>query len=307
MNNQSLSIATFSLVVAGAAAVQAQSDFLLMPPLRGGGESNQPPLVYVALDTSYTAEGQAKFQGANRGDSDALSVGLGAHGMLPINDHWLVPVDLMVQNYWLESVPDAPVPDHLNTLGLGTGLAYRASDEWLFMARISPLLYRLSDVNGDDVGVAGGVMALWRYSATYQFLFGLMAAPDSDVPVLPMAGMNWRIDDQWDLSLMFPQPRLTYLPDEHWRFYFGANVGGTTFRTSDNLGADLGEPRYNNALGTYRDVRLGAGIGYKLNRHLRVDAEAGYSVWREIDYKDIDQTVRFAPAPYVRVGIQTGF
>jgi hypothetical protein len=307
LNNQRCLIAIFSLTVIGAATAPAQSDFLLTPPSRSVTETNQPPLVHAVLDTSFTAEGQAKYLGLKHGDSDAFNVGLGVNTVVPLNEHWMVPLNLMSQNYWLESVPGAPVPTHLNTLGLGVGLGYRASDDWLFMGRISPSLYRFGDVNSDDVGVAGGVTALWRYSATLQFLFGIMAAPDSDLKVLPMAGVYWRINDQWNLSVMFPQPRLTYLPDEHWRFYAGANVSGTTFRTADTLGADLGQPRYNNALGTYRDVRLGAGAGYKLNRNLRAEVEAGYSIWRQIDYSDIDQTIKFDPAPYVRIGINVGF
>jgi hypothetical protein len=307
LKNQRCLIAIISLVVAGAATAQAQSDFVLMPPLRGGTGTNQAPLVRARLDTSYTAAGQAKYQGANRGDSDAFSVGLGVSGVVPINDRWMVPLDLLSQNDWLESVPGTPVPTHLNTLGLGAGLGYRASEDWLVVGRISPSLYRFSSVDSDDVGWAGGVTALWRYSSTFQFMFGFLAAPDSDVPVLPMVGANWRINDQWDLRVMFPQPRLTYVADDHWRLYAGADITGTTFRTTDTLGTELGQSRYNDALGTYRDVRLGAGVGYQFCRNLRAEVEGGYSVWRQIDYKDIDQTVKFDPAPYVRVGVNVSF
>jgi hypothetical protein len=300
-------IAGFSMTVIGATVAHAQPDFLLMPPPKGGVETNRPPLIQTMLNTSFTAEGKTKYQGAKQGNSGAFNVDLGANGMFPLNEDWMLPLDLMSQNYWLESVPGTPVPIHINTLGFGAGLGCRAVENWMFIARISPLFYRLYDVNSDDVGVAGGLMAMWNYSPTFQFMFGIMVAPDSDLPVLPMAGMNWRINEQWDLSLMFPQPRLTFQPNEHWRFYAGVNINGTTFRTSNALGNDIGNARYNNALGTYRDVRFGGGIGYTLNQNVRVEAEAGYSISRQIDYTDLDTTVKFDPAPYVRIGINVGF
>ena len=294
------------MVATAAIAAHAQSDFLLMATPHNGAETNRPALIQMMLDSSFTAGGKTKYQGTKRGNSDAFNVKLGVNGMFPLYEDWMLPLDLTSQNYWLESVLGKPVPVHINTLGFGTGLGYRADENWMFMARISPVIYRLDDVNSDDVGVAGGLMAMWNYSPTFQFMFGVMAAPDSDLPVLPMAGMNWRINQQWDLSLMFPQPRLIFQPDEHWRFYAGANINGTTFRTSNTLGGDIGNARYNNALGTYRDVHFGGGIGYMLNQSVRVEAEAGYSISRQIDYKELDETVKFDPAPYVRIGINIG-
>jgi len=175
------------------------------------------------------------------------------------------------------------------------------------MGMFNPTLYKFSDVGGNDIGFSGGVNAMWHYSDSLTLMFGFMVAPDSDISVLPMAGADWRINQRWELRAMFPQPRIIYAPGEHWNYYFGANLLGATYRSSDTLGTSIGRTQYNDALATYRDIRVGVGVGYNLNKVLRAEAEAGYSVSREINYKDASETVKFDPAPYVRLGLNFGF
>ena len=104
-----------------------------------------------------------------------------------------------------------------------------------------------------------------------------------------------------------PRTRFTYRLDPSWSFYGGLDLNGTTFRSESDLGTKTGNPQYNNALATYRDIRLGVGASYSFTRSLRAEVETGASVYREINYNDINQTVEFKPAPYVRVGLSARF
>ena len=175
------------------------------------------------------------------------------------------------------------------------------------MGMLGATLYKFSDIEGNDLGVCSGINAMWRYSPSVTWRFGLMASPDIDIPVQPMVGVDWQINEGFNLRLLFPQPRLTYQPNERWSFYTGLNVVGSTFRTSESLGNSIGLSRYNDALGTYRDIRLGGGVGYQLNQRFSIEAEAGYSVRRQIDCTRIDEKVEFDPAPYFRIGLRLGF
>lgn len=156
-------------------------------------------------------------------------------------------------------------------------------------------------------GFSGGVTALWNYSPSLKFMFGVMFSPDSDLKVMPMAGLDWAINDQLDLRLMFPKPRLIYRPNDHWSFHVSADLNMATFRTSDSLGTSIGLSQYNDALGTYRDIRIGTGAGYRISKNLSVEADAGYSVNRQIDYTRIDERVEFDPAPYAGFGLRLSF
>ncbi len=297
----------FTIAIFSPATGWAQPEkALMMPPPLRGGETNRPPLLQVNLDGSYTASGKAKFLGTKSGDSGAASMSAAIFAPLPLNEKWMIPFGLMSQNIWLDSVPGVPVPDQIHTLGFNTGLGYRLNDDWMIMGMVNPSLYKFSDVGGNDIGLSGGINAMWHYSDSLMWMFGLMVAPDSDLPVVPMVGLDWRISPQWDLQLMFPQPRLVFQPDEYWSFHVGMNLVGTTFRTSNTFGTSLGRPEYDDALATYRDIRLGAGFGYNVSKSMRVEVEGGYSVSRQIDYKDFE-TVNFEPGPYVRLGINIGF
>lgn len=304
-------VAVLSPIV--AAAQQATSPrFEVIRPSPGESQPDDgPPLLDVKLDTSYTAEGETTFRGAKYGDSSALNFNLSASTFVPLsqsNEKWMLPFDLQTQNISLDSFAGVPLPDRIHTLEFSTGLAYKANDEWMFMARISPTLYKFDDIGGNDIGISGGLMVEWEYSPAVKWMFGLMVMPDNDLPVLPVVGVDWRINERWELQLMFLDPRLVYTLNDQWKIHAGMGLNfGTTFRTSDTLGTSIGLPRFNDALGSYSDMRIGAGVEYQLNKSWSFEAEAGYSMNREIDYQDLDEKVKFGDAPYFRLGLKFEF
>jgi hypothetical protein len=200
------------------------------------GDTNAPPLLGAMVDTSYTASGKAKFLGQKSGDSGAFNASVNLFAPLPLNEKWIVPLGLGSQNIFLNSVSGVPVDEAIHTLSFNTGLGYRLNDDWMIMGMFNPTLYKFSDVGGNDIGFSGGINALWQSSPSLKWMFGIMVAPDSDIPVLPMVGVDWQIDKAWELRLMFPQPRLIYKADDHWNYYGGLNLVGATFRSSDTLG-----------------------------------------------------------------------
>lgn len=294
-------------VVTPSVATAQTTEFGTTPQQNEVREPGMRPPFDVTLDSSYTAAGKAKFRGADFSNSDAYNVSLGLSTRAPLNEHWSIPLELRSQNLYLGRLPGVPVPEDIHTLQFGTGLSYRPNNRWMFMARVSPTLYKFSDLGGNDIGVSGGLTAMWNYSPSLKFMFGVVFSPDSDLKVLPMAGLDWAINDQLELRLMVPKPRLIYTPNDHWSFHAGADLNMATFRTSDSLGTSIGLLQYNDAIGTYRDIRIGAGVGYRISKTLSVEADAGYSVNRQIDYTRIDERVEFDPAPYAALGLRLSF
>lgn len=276
------------------------------------GDFDRPPQEGQAgwqanVDTGYVAGSAPKFQGTRLGDSDAFNYKLQAGTRVPLNKDWFLNLDLISDNFSLEQVSGAPIPENIHTLRLNAGLGYRWGEKWTFSALLSPSLYRLEDVRGDDLGISGGVLARYQANPSLTWSFGLFAAPDSDLPVMPVVGVRWLINDRYTLEVGMPKTRLSYRIDSKWAVYGGVDLNGAVFRTSEDLGTKTGLPQYNNALATYRDVRLGVGTSYEFAHGLRAELETGYSVYREIDYFRIDDSVRFDPAPYVRLGLNIRF
>lgn len=270
-------------------------------------ENDEPSLFDIKLDASFSFAGETEFRGRKFGDSDAMNFNLSAGTMLPLSERWMVPLEIKSQYLALGDLPGVPMPDSINTLEFGTGLAFKANDRWMFMASINTTLYKLDDIESDDIGFSGGLMVEWEYSPSWKWVFGVIVQPDNDLPVIPIAGFKWQINEHWQFEFPFP-PRLTYIPNDAWSFHFGMDgVLGTTFRTSDTLGSSIGLPEFDGELGSYSDFRLGGGMGYQLNKSLSLEVEAGYSVNRKIEYSDIDETVEFDPAPYLRLGLRYEF
>ena len=286
--------------VAAAAPGPVLADSLLEQPF-GIGRVN----AYATF--SYVFPGNASYSTAQEKRSDAELVNAGVSANIPINNRWFVPVGLGSADYFLEQVPGEPIPGHIDTLRLFAGLGYRLNDQWTFSAGGGPELYRFNGVRNDDIGEFGMIRAVWRIRPDLTLAFGLGFNPDSDLPVAPAAGVRWVIETNLILNLMFPETGLIYRPAPRIDLFAGADFKFAVFRTDDTLGSNLGQSRYNNALGTYRDFHLGVGAEYRIVRGLRAGVEAGYSVGREIDYKNIGQTVKFAPSPYVQASLRLRF
>lgn len=300
------SVATLSSVSALAQenpVTTAPQDFENLP----GG-----PAWQAGVNLGYVGGTSAKFQGARSGDSDAFNVNIGAENRVRLTDDWFLHLGLVSDNYFLGTVADDPLPAAIHTLRLNTGIGYRWNDQWTFTALVSPSLYRFEDVDGDDIGVSGGIVATFMQKPSLIWSFGIIGSPDSDVPVLPIAGVRWQINDHYTLEVGMPKTRLTYKIEPKLAIYTGLDLNGTTFRTSEHLMPPNTPPlnntaQYNNALASYHDIRLGVGASYEFWRGIRAEVESGFSVYREIYYKDIDQSVEFKPAPYVRLGLGVRF
>lgn len=277
------------------------------PEIQDSKSGDRPPLLDAKADFSHTFGGETTFRGEKSADSDAFNLNFSAATLLPLGGRWMMPLELKAQWISLDDPAGVPMPDSIETLELGLGIAWQPADRWMFMASLNPTLYKLDDIEGDDLGFSGGLMAEWEYNRSWKWMFGLMVQPDNDLPVIPLVGFEWKIDDCWTLEFPF-SPRLTYAPDERWSFHLGIDmILGTTFRTSDTLGSSLGLPEFDGELGSYSEFRLGAGVGWKLTDSLKLEAEAGYSFDRKIEYSDIDEEVEFDDAPYIRLGLRFEF
>lgn len=257
----------------------------------------------ATLDTSFTAASEGKFEGLNRGDSGARNVNLNLSKTISLAEDWALDISLSSVNLWLDTLEDAPVPGEIHTLQLRPALQWQLNQRWQLRAFPSLSLYRFDNIGSDDIGAAGGLVASYQANPGLNWSFGFVADPDSDLEIFPMVGARWQINDRYLLEAGIPRTRLSYQMNPKLKLYAGANMVATTFRSANDLGTPLGLLAYNHALATYRDVRAGVGAGWRFSQHWNAELEAGYSVYRALDFSDADEKVRFRPSPYVRLGL----
>jgi hypothetical protein len=112
--------------------------------------------------------------------------------------------------------------------------------------------------------------------------------------VFPVVGLNWKINDQWNLRAVFPRPRFSYLPSKKWEFFVQGDLDGDSFRNGPT-----NDHRTNNAVLQYYYYRAGIGFDYEPVKGFEVEAVAGWSFEREYDYIRAGPIYNVKGAPYV--------
>jgi hypothetical protein len=124
---------------------------------------------------------------------------------------------------------------------------------------------------------------------------------DGEYPVLPAAGLKWKVNDHVLLDLRVARLEADYLANDKLSLFADENSDYEVFRTNTYLGNQLGIPSFNNAVGNYEDFHGGVGFRYQFDQGLSISAEGGCSFGRNIEYDRIDHhSVYFDPSPYVQ-------
>lgn len=270
---------------------------------RSPGEGVRPPMFDVSWDTSFSFAGTTRFRDEDHSKSSVAISSLRASGRAPLGRGWFLPLSVGTSSLFFDSVESVPVESDVHTAQLSLGLGYRFSENWFVLARVQPMLYRLDNVGSNDLGFSTGLLASWSYSASLRFRFGLLVAPDSDLPVLPNAGLEWDFLERWTLHLTIPRPRVSYALTDEISLHVGASMRAVTFRSGD----DPDFPSFDDALANYREVSLGLGGRYRLGRRVNVEAEFGYAALRQLEYTRLDERVRFNPSLSIRFALRIAF
>lgn len=202
----------------------------------------------------------------------------------------------------------APLPNTLQATALKLGVDYDLNDKWILRFEVSPGVYSdFGDISGEDVNAPGLLGFSYLYSDELQWFFGLAFDPWNEYPVLPGFGVRWEFAKDWTLMLVLPKPRLEYKPIEPLTLYVGGELLSGSYRVNHDLGTPKGLAKLDNAIVSYREIRVGGGVKYDILPNLSAEAEGGYMVDREFDFWDEGTRVDTDGAPYVKLGLSASF
>jgi hypothetical protein len=207
--------------------------------------------------------------------------------------------------------PDAaPLPETLQSVSLVLGLDTQLSDSILARFEAQPGVYN----NGfghlsDDFNMPFIVGGTYIYNPNLQFVVGVSVDVERKYPVIPAAGIRWKVARQWVLNGVLPTPRIEFEPFKDLTLYLGADIKQTNFRVDDSFGDAHGNPQLNHAVLSYGEVRTGVGFEWKISTILTLTGEIGYQPYRSFDFYRAD--VRFeedgSSAPYGMVSLRGAF
>ena len=202
------------------------------------------------------------------------------------------------------------LPNTLQSFRAIMGLDMQFSDSIIVRAEAQPGLYNsgLGHLDWDDFNLPFLIGGTYIYSPNLQLVLGVSVDVERKFPVLPAAGIRWKIGPQWLLDAVLPTPRLQFEMSRYISLYTGATVRETNYRVDDDFGTSHGIPRLDNAILTYSEIRTGAGVDWKISPMVTFTAEVGYQPYRDFDFYRAE--VRYhqdGGAPYGTISLHGTF
>jgi uncharacterized protein DUF6268 len=202
------------------------------------------------------------------------------------------------------------LPNTMQSFATVIGLDMQFSDSIIVRAEGQPGLYNsgLGHLDWDDFNLPFLIGGTYIYSPNLQLILGVSVDIERRYPVIPAAGVRWKIASQWLLDAVLPTPRLQYEMSRSLSLYAGATVKQTNFRVDDDFGTTHGISRLNSAILSYSEVRTGAGFDWKISPMVTFTGEVGYQPYREFDFYRAD--VRYhheGGAPYGTISLHGAF
>jgi hypothetical protein len=276
-------------------------------------ENNNPfwPLSgeYVA-DGTYVGEGTVE-RGPNKTVSDFDEIDSDFRlvltprtkiGVLRLGAEW--------QRYSFGFPNQTALPNTLQSFSTILGLDVQLSDSIIVRAEGQPGLYDsgLGHLDWDDFNLPFLVGGTYIFSPNVQLILGVSVDVERKYPVIPAAGVRWKLGPQWLLDAVMPMPRLEYEMNRDLSLYVGATMKEASYRVDDEFGDSHGIPRLNNAIVTYSEVRTGAGFDWKISPVVTFTGEVGYQPYRDFDFYRAE--VRYhqdGGAPYGTISLHGAF
>ncbi|HEX7194639.1 MAG TPA: DUF6268 family outer membrane beta-barrel protein [Chthoniobacterales bacterium] len=179
------------------------------------------------------------------------------------------------------------------------GISYWDGDDFFPLLTLKPGVYFTRNHitrNSFDIPVraAGGV----KVQKKVHLVLGFEADAYQEIPVFPVAGLNWEITDKVNLRAVFPEPRLSYNPNKQLEIFISGEVGGGSYRNGPT-----DDRRTNNAILEYTEDRAGTGVSYNPRKGISFEASAGWSIQRRFNYFRAGPDYSSKGAPYVKLDL----
>jgi hypothetical protein len=221
-------------------------------------------------------------------------------GVLRLGAEW--------ERFTFDMPKHAPLPDTLQSAAIVLGIDTQLSDSILMRFEATPGFYGTNRLDFDEFNVpfiAGGT---YIYNPNIQFIVGVSVDIERKYPVLPAAGIRWKVSRLWLLNASLPEPRIEFEAAKNVALYLGATFKETSFRVADDFSSGRKGSRLNRAVLTYSEVRTGVGADWKITPTVTFSAEAGYQPYRSFDFYRLD--LRYhedGSAPYGMASLHGAF
>lgn len=235
-------------------------------------------------------------------NGDGLTFGtarVSAAAMLPIDPPERM---LLLRPFLTAHTLDAPLdtPSSLYSTGVNMMWLQRLNDATTLTIAANP------SVGGDDAEFgrhlrvfAMGAVAWDWIPDELRLTAGAAWLGRRDIGVVPAAGLEWTPNEDWNVSLILPRPKVSRRlvasdTSETWLYAAGAIAGGTfDVRRADGTADEL----------SLREFQATAGVERSSDQFGRGFVEVGAGFGRELQFERSQEVVDFAPGVVLRIGL----
>jgi hypothetical protein len=315
------------LLAARVSAQQVPESNLLGSDKEPVGKAIQP-VVPPSLDLSKIIDLHVDYSWvpqSNLGSSAAYkkaseqTLQVAASARLQINDRLSLSIGGEYEDFFFSfKQPNRfatfPLFHNLGIVGVKLGFVYELSSKWSILGNVSPSFNGdLNKLTGRDF-VMSGMVAL-KYSPYANdklfFLLGANIHSTGNIPVLPVAGVRWRVNDVVTLNLTVPRPEIDFDVTRRITLFADGSLNGGDFRVPNNAGSAIGQPKFNNAWLSYESFRFGGGWRFKIAPFASLQAEGGYEAARNFNFPNLNNNnginAHVKSAPYVETRLNISF
>jgi hypothetical protein len=260
-------------------------------------------------DTSYVGDARTNYGGGTMGNVSEERTRTRFVVSPQYNDGPIYRFGLSFQRYSFGFSKAAPMPNILQAENLVVGMDFTLFNSWLIRIEADPGFYNDGRYTGfRDANVPFIMGGSYIASADLQWIVGLEADINRQLPVIPAVGVRWSLGESWVIDAVLPTPRLEYDWSKSLTLYVGGDVDDGTYRADRNLGVSLGRPNLSGAVFEYDEIRFGAGLSWKASKALTFELEGGYLPYREFDFHRADTHFsNDGGAPYGQMSLNAQF
>jgi hypothetical protein len=271
-------------------------------------------------DTSYVGDARTNFGGGVSGNVSEQNEDAKFLIEPQFNDGPIYRFGLSYQRYNFGISQAAPIPDILQAENLVLGVDFEVFNSILVRVEADPGLYNDGRASGyRDFNVPFTIGGSYIAGEDVQWVAGLEADFNRQIPVFPAVGFRWQFRDQWVLDAILPTPRLEFDENKDLTLYLGGDVDDGTYRMDQRLGVGYDETyrdsraqnvgsHLGGTIVEYDEVRIGTGLSWKASKVITLELECGYLPYREFDFHRADVHLsNNSGAPYGQLSLSAQF
>ena len=268
---------------------------LIQPP--PPEKQDSAPLWSIDLNSDYTL-GSKIIKSSSFGSQAVYHYQIEALRNLHLFDKYYFQFGVNAERFDF-SRSNALYPSSIASVAGEFSLSYWTGDDYYPLLKFEPGVYYTRDyITANSFDVPIRAVTGFKVREDIHLVLGVDLDPFEQEWAIPICGVNWKINDQYNLRAVFPQPRFSYTPSKALEFFLAADLVGGGYRNGPT-----DDRRTNNGLLNYSEYRAAGGVNYNPQKGFSFEFTAGWSIQRRFDYFRAGPDDSTKSAPYVKLDI----